>query len=135
MADIEVESSAMEQDEYDSLPTTSDDNGREGGPQRSTEGWVVMVTGLHEEAAKDAINDKFSEAGHVRKVVLEYDRRTGFNKGYALIEYNEMSEAQTAIEELNGTSYLDQTIGVDWAFVRPPAGARSSRRGGRGDRE
>ena len=41
-------------------------------------------------------------------------------QGYILIEYATLSEAKAAIEGANGTKLLDQTIAVDFAFVRPP---------------
>ncbi len=57
-------------------------------------------------------------------------------QGYVLIEYPTMSEAKAAIEGANGEQLLEQTIGVDFAFVRPPpaksqAGGRGGRKGGR----
>lgn len=42
-------------------------------------------------------------------------------KGYALIEYEKIEEAQQAIERLNGTKLLGQEIKVDFAFKEPPA--------------
>lgn len=47
-----------------------------------------------------------------------------------------MSEAKAAIEGANGEQLLEQTIGVDFAFVRPPptkgqAGGRGGRNSGR----
>lgn len=50
-----------------------------------------------------------------------------------LIEYPTLSEAKAAIEGANGEQLLEQTISVDFAFVRKPssgagrnAGARKS---------
>ena len=37
-----------------------------------------------------------------------------------LVEYPTQREAKAAIEGANGTKLLDQTIAVDFAFVRPP---------------
>ena len=37
-----------------------------------------------------------------------------------MIEYSTLPEASEAIKNLNGTKLLDQTLGVDYAFVRPP---------------
>lgn len=37
-----------------------------------------------------------------------------------MIEYPTLSEAKAAVQGANGTKLLDQTLGVDYAFVRPP---------------
>jgi RNA-binding protein 8A len=54
-----------------------------------------------------------------------------------LIEYATLDEAKAAIEGAHDTKLLDQTITVDYAFVRPPperaqGGARGGRGGARG---
>ena len=65
---------------------------------------------------------------------LNLDRRTGFVKGYCLIEYKEKEEALRAIENMDGKLMLDQEVRVDWAFVAAPEKkAAASRRRREGD--
>lgn len=50
-----------------------------------------------------------------------------------MIEYATLEEARAAIDGAHNTKMLDQTIEVDFAFVRPPPGkgGRGGRSGGR----
>jgi RNA-binding protein 8A len=56
-------------------------------------------------------------------------------QGYVLIEYPTLDEAKAAIQDADGKELLEQRIGVDYAFVRPPptkgAPPKGQRKGGR----
>jgi RNA-binding protein 8A len=95
------------------------------GPLQSVEGWVVFVTGVHEEAQEDDLSEAFSEYGRVKSVHLNLDRKTGFVKGYALVEYDKQSQAQDAINSMHGTDLLGKTVGVHWAFCKSATSSRS----------
>jgi RNA-binding protein 8A len=50
---------------------------------------------------------------------VNLDKKTGYLKGYALIEYDTLPEAQKAVNKLNGSNFLGKKINVNFGFKKP----------------
>src|SRR4051794_32863141 len=100
----------------------------------AVEGWILIVRNIHEESNEDDLYELFADHGDIKQLHLNLDRRTGYVKGYALVEYGSFKEAETAINTLNGHMVHEQPIAVDWAFKLPPQQRTGGGGGGGGGR-
>ena len=74
-------------------------------PVKSAAGYIICITNLNEETTEEEIVDLFMEYGDVKEIQVNQDRISGLGKGYALLVMNKQSEAEAAIEGLNGKEY------------------------------
>ena len=86
-------------------------------PAASIGGWVIILLGIHEESTEDDVLEKVEKFGKVQNIHLNLDRRTGYAKGYALVEFETREEAETALGGLRGSKILGKQIQADWAFL------------------
>jgi cold-inducible RNA-binding protein len=92
-------------------------------------GRKLYVGNLPYSANQESLQEAFSACGTVDSVNVITDRDTGQSKGFGFVEMSSDSEAQRAIQELNGTSIDGREIKVNEAKPKAP---RDNRGGGGG---
>ncbi len=102
-------------------------------------GRKLYVGKLPYSVNQQSLQDTFSQCGTVESVNVIMDRDTGQSKGFAFVEMSSDSEAQKAIQELNGSSLDGREIKVNEAKPKAPrdnrgGGGYGGGGGGRGDR-
>ncbi|MEE8288222.1 MAG: RNA-binding protein [Nitrosomonadaceae bacterium] len=97
-------------------------------------GRKLYVGNLPYSVNQQSLQDTFSQCGTVELVTLITDRDTGQSKGFAFVEMSSNSEAQKAIQELNGSSLDGRAIKVNEAKPKAPRDSRGGGGYGRGNR-
>ncbi len=104
-------------------------------------GRKLYVGNLPYSVNQQSLQDTFSQCGTVESVNVIMDRDTGQSKGFAFVEMSSDSEAQKAMQELNGSSLDGREIKVNEAKPKAPrdnrggggyGGGGGGSRGGRG---
>ena len=89
----------------------------------------IYVGNLSYQSTEDELRDLFAEFGDVVSAKLIVDKFTGQAKGFGFVEMSNNSEAQKAMDELNGRDVNGRSITVNQARPR-----QERSRGGGGGR-
>ena len=95
-------------------------------------GRKLYVGNLPFSATEEDITAKFSACGTVESAKLITDRDTGRSKGFGFVEMSSDSEAQAAIDKLNGQDYGGRPMTVNEARPQQKKGPRPGGGGGYG---
>jgi len=91
----------------------------------------IYVGNLSREVSEEELRQAFKAFGEVTSVNIIKDRYSGESRGFGFIEMPTKSEAQAAINGLNGTSLKDRTLSVSEARPRSDFRGRGGFGGGR----
>jgi RNA recognition motif-containing protein len=87
----------------------------------------IFVGNLDFGATEDTIRTMFEAHGAVERVSLMKDRDTGRSRGFAFVEMTNASEADQAIEALNGTNLGGRALNVNEARPKVDRGSSGPR--------
>ena len=90
----------------------------------------IYVGNLSYQSTEDELRDLFAEFGDVVSAKLIVDKFTGQSKGFGFVEMSNNSEAQKAMDELNGRDVNGRNVTVNQA--RPRQDRSRGGGGGRG---
>lgn len=92
----------------------------------------LYVGNLAFSTTDQTLRDAFSRAGTVSEATVIIDRDTGRSRGFGFVVMGSDSDAQNAIEQLNGQTLDGRALRVNEAEERKPRGGGGG--GGRGGR-
>ena len=84
----------------------------------------LYVGNLNFRTTEDVLREAFEAHGEVEEAVVVADRETGRSRGFGFVTMPDDSQANAAIEALNGTELEERTLNVNEARPRPAGGSR-----------
>ncbi len=97
----------------------------------------LYVGNLSYAVTDESLHSKFAEFGEVQSAKVIMDRESGRSKGFGFVEMANDSEADRAVETLNGKDFNGRALNVSEARPQAPregGGGRSFGGGGGGQR-
>lgn len=86
----------------------------------------IYVGNLAYEVTDEDLNEAFSPFGEVTSARVIRDRFTDRSRGFGFVEMSNDTEAQTAIDDVNGKEIKGRAVTVNQARPREDRGGRPS---------
>jgi RNA recognition motif-containing protein len=93
----------------------------------------LFVGNLPYEITEEELREFFSPVGPLAQVFIPVDRETGKRRGFAFVEFDERSQAEEAIRQLNSHQLKGRPVSVNEARPKDAAGPRTSSASPRGE--
>jgi RNA recognition motif-containing protein len=84
----------------------------------------IYVGNLPYNLTDEELHAAFARFGEVSSAKIIIDRDTGRSKGFGFVEMPDSTQAQAAIEEMDGQELGGRNVKVNEAKPRPPRGPR-----------
>lgn len=98
---------------YDKLLTI--DWARASGPDTAAASHCLFVGNLSPDVTDEQLATAFSQFGSVASAKCAKDPATGKTQGFAFVTFKEKSDAESAMEAMNGQVLNNRSLRVDWA--------------------
>ena len=92
----------------------------------------LYVGNISFKATEEDIRELFARSGEVETVKIITDAHTDNPKGFGFVEMATVEDAKKAIDELNGTTFMERAITVAEAKPQEPREKRGGFGGGGG---
>jgi cold-inducible RNA-binding protein len=92
----------------------------------------IYVGNMSFQTSEDGLRDLFAQYGEVEEVSIVTDRETGRPRGFGFVTMGDGTQAQAAIDALNGQEFEGRTLNVNEARPKPAGGGGGGGRGGFG---
>jgi cold-inducible RNA-binding protein len=90
----------------------------------------LYVGSIAYNATEESLQELFSSIGEVESVKIITDTDTGRSKGFGFVEMSSEEDAKKAIEQLNGTKFMERALIVNEARPQQPRERRGFGGGG-----
>ncbi|KAJ5238639.1 RNA-binding domain-containing protein [Penicillium chermesinum] len=88
---------------------------------------TLFVRSLPASVTTERLTEYFSQSYVLKHATVVIDPQTKQSKGYGFVTFADLEDAQSALEELNGSDFDGKKIRVDFAQPRSPGARRPQR--------